>query len=322
MALAKEKPRSPESPRKSRLFSFAGAKTEVVSTLTSQYKHCHSDLVFSQEIGKPHSPMDEALEPGPVRRGCVWSRRSHDGKKTFPRRLQVSGTSSSPQGTWESFWTSCGQAYHPTKTLRCGLRHQLHRKEKRRGKPTSGMADNVDNVSIDSWDIEIEVDADDERCHERLPSSSQRLSWFTIMCLILNRSIGTGIFATPTKIIIGTGNVGPALVMWVCGGLVALSALHVWNELGLTIPRNRGRSVPRSGGEKNYVRGSRPAMLSSRADQASSLNTWSDRPASSSPVSTALSSSFWATCREMPFSLGSMSWRPLATKIPPKPKVL
>ncbi|KAF7506036.1 hypothetical protein GJ744_012283 [Endocarpon pusillum] len=111
---------------------------------------------------------------------------------------------------------------------------------------------NVENASIDSWNNESEPDPDDERCHERLPSSSQRLGWFTIMCLILNRSIGTGIFATPTKIIIGTGNVGPALVMWVCGGLVALSALHVWNELGLTIPRNRGRSVPRSGGEKNY----------------------------------------------------------------------
>lgn len=133
----------------------------------------------------------------------------------------------------------------------------------------NGNVDNVENVSIDSWDSGSEADADDERCHERLPSSSQRLSWFTIMCLILNRSIGTGIFATPTEIIIGTGNVGPALVMWVCGGLVALSGLHVWNELGLTIPRNGGRSVPRSGGEKNYVRGARPAILSSRADQAS-----------------------------------------------------
>jgi hypothetical protein len=43
-------------------------------------------------------------------------------------------------------------------------------------------------------------------------------------------------------------------MMWVFGGLVALSGLHVWNELGLSVPRKFEKSVPRSGGEKNFVR--------------------------------------------------------------------
>lgn len=108
-------------------------------------------------------------------------------------------------------------------------------------------------ASDDSWNESINVDPDDEHCVDSFPSRGQRLGWFTVMCLILNRSIGTGVFATPSKIIVASGNVGPALLMWIAGGLVALSGLHVWNELGLTIPRHNGRSVPRSGGEKNYV---------------------------------------------------------------------
>ena len=66
--------------------------------------------------------------------------------------------------------------------------------------------------------------------------------------------LGTGVFATPSKIFLGVGNAGTSLLLWAFGGLVALAGLHVWNELGLSVPRKYERSVPRSGGEKNYVR--------------------------------------------------------------------
>jgi hypothetical protein len=115
---------------------------------------------------------------------------------------------------------------------------------------------------------------------ERSPRGKQRLGWFTVMCLILNRSIGSihpeiyerraqriltsfpigsGVFATPSKIILSTGNVGPSLVLWVIGGVVALAGLYTWTELGLSVPRRvdpesrEEKSVPCNGGEKNFV---------------------------------------------------------------------
>lgn len=70
--------------------------------------------------------------------------------------------------------------------------------------------------------------------------------------------IGTGIFATPRDIIVATGSVGASLILWVLGGIIALAGVHVWNELGLSLPRREDlegteRSAPCSGGEKNYV---------------------------------------------------------------------
>ena len=114
-----------------------------------------------------------------------------------------------------------------------------------------------DSESIDrrdGWHEGVYVDSDDEHVAvEVLPSRSQRLGSFTLICLILNRAIGSGIFATPSKIIVATGNVGPAMIMWALGGLAALCGLYAWNELGSTILRTNRKSVPRSGGEKNYV---------------------------------------------------------------------
>ena len=64
---------------------------------------------------------------------------------------------------------------------------------------------------------------------------------------------------TPLIIFQGTGSLGGLLFLWALGGIFALCGLSVWLELGLSIPFRRipGRqektSVPRSGGEKNYV---------------------------------------------------------------------
>jgi amino acid transporter len=62
---------------------------------------------------------------------------------------------------------------------------------------------------------------------------------------ILNRMIGTGIFATPSGIFALSGSVGLALFMWVAGTLIAFAGLLVYIEFGTAIPRN--------GGEKNYL---------------------------------------------------------------------
>lgn len=57
--------------------------------------------------------------------------------------------------------------------------------------------------------------------------------------------VGTGIFATPSAILQLSGSVGLSLFLWVAGMLIAYAGLSVYMEFGTTIPRN--------GGEKNYL---------------------------------------------------------------------
>jgi hypothetical protein len=58
----------------------------------------------------------------------------------------------------------------------------------------------------------------------------------------------------------GTDSVGYALVFWVIGAIVSMAGVLVYTEFGLTVPRLKiegqevKESVPRNGGEKNYVR--------------------------------------------------------------------
>ncbi|KAL1740232.1 amino acid permease-domain-containing protein, partial [Schizophyllum fasciatum] len=63
--------------------------------------------------------------------------------------------------------------------------------------------------------------------------------------LIFNRMIGTGIFTTPSSILLLSGSVGLALFIWVAGMLIAAAGMAVYLEFGTGLPRN--------GGEKNYL---------------------------------------------------------------------
>jgi hypothetical protein len=81
--------------------------------------------------------------------------------------------------------------------------------------------------------------------------------------LILNRTIGTGIFAQPSNILALAGSAGLALLLWGLGGIIIMSLLLCWLELGMTVPLfnhvdEDGNpvvvSTPRSGGDKNFVR--------------------------------------------------------------------
>jgi hypothetical protein len=57
----------------------------------------------------------------------------------------------------------------------------------------------------------------------------------------------------------GVDSVGVAIILWVIGSIIVLMAFSIYLELGLSTPKYRLRghqnlvSVPRSGGEKNYV---------------------------------------------------------------------
>ncbi|KAK4031491.1 amino acid permease-domain-containing protein [Parachaetomium inaequale] len=63
--------------------------------------------------------------------------------------------------------------------------------------------------------------------------------------LVVNRIIGTGIFATPGAILALSGSVGLSLFIWVAGTLIAAAGTAVYMEFGTAIQRN--------GGEKNYL---------------------------------------------------------------------
>ncbi|MCJ1460573.1 hypothetical protein MMC28_010955 [Mycoblastus sanguinarius] len=101
------------------------------------------------------------------------------------------------------------------------------------------------------------------------PKPPQRLEWFSVVCIICNRMIGTGIFSTPTTVIQYTHGVGITLLFWLGGAIAAMAGILVYMEFGLTTPRyyfmGQGKiSVPRNGGELHYLKDiiRRPLFLS------------------------------------------------------------
>jgi amino acid transporter len=104
--------------------------------------------------------------------------------------------------------------------------------------------------------IDLVVDSDTRKTYA--PSHRQKIHSFTVACLILNRTIGSGIFVTPAKILRATDSVGTSIIIWAVGGFISLCALIVWLEFGLSTPQRKVaggemQCVPRSGGEKNYA---------------------------------------------------------------------
>lgn len=89
------------------------------------------------------------------------------------------------------------------------------------------------------------------------PGEQFRLGYIDVVCLILNRMIGSGIFMAPLKVMVGTQSTGASLLFWLAGVVYAFSGMHVYIEFGLNVPRiifkGVEQSVPRSGGDLHYV---------------------------------------------------------------------
>ncbi|KAM0232655.1 hypothetical protein ACHAP5_010662 [Fusarium lateritium] len=89
------------------------------------------------------------------------------------------------------------------------------------------------------------------------PKEAFKLGYFDVMCLVLNRMIGTGIFNSPQRVMEGTRSTGASLLLWLAGIIYCLSGVHVYIEYGLNVPRYTingiEQSVPRSGGDLNYL---------------------------------------------------------------------
>ncbi|KAL8661586.1 MAG: hypothetical protein Q9202_005472 [Teloschistes flavicans] len=126
-----------------------------------------------------------------------------------------------------------------------------------------------DQARVDEAIRESGADPSDDRVLVRSTPDSQKLGPGTVMCTILNRTIGSGIFVTPAIVLRSTSSVGVSLLFWSFGAVMGMSALLVWLEFGLSIPKfelpNRDENgmvreegvslqcVPRNGGEKNYL---------------------------------------------------------------------
>lgn len=102
------------------------------------------------------------------------------------------------------------------------------------------------------------ADLDDEQAHNQLPvvesqeelvidevPQGRQLGVISATFLIVNRIVGTGVFATSSTILQQSGSVGMSLLYWVIGAIIAGCGFAVYAEFATMMPRN--------GGELNYL---------------------------------------------------------------------
>src|SRR6476660_5903705 len=90
-----------------------------------------------------------------------------------------------------------------------------------------------------------------------LQSATQKIGWFTAVCVLVSNIIGGGIFSTTGFMARDLGNPMLILLLWFIGALFALGGAMVYGELGAVLPH--------AGGDYVYLRetyGSLVAFLS------------------------------------------------------------
>lgn len=150
------------------------------------------------------------------------------------------------------------------------------------------MLEDDDQQRVDQAKDEVGADKSGTRLLVLNASQKQKLGFWTVVCTVINRAIGTrlyfpdllwelqlnkwklgtGVFVTPAILLKATGSPGASLLLWSLGAITSICSLLVWLEFGLSIPKfelpNRKeddspaegvslQNVPKSGGEKNYV---------------------------------------------------------------------
>lgn len=135
--------------------------------------------------------------------------------------------------------------------------------------------------------VDEEIEYDHQRV-DRAPLQDDKIGRITVVLLILNRTIGSGIFLTPHRVLAGAGCVGGALLLWVLGAFISLCGLYVWLECGLSMPQRtiRGeanpRGVPRECSVHQSACGSIDTNMQAQAEKKTSSN--SCFPAALTPI--------------------------------------
>ncbi|KAF8518434.1 high affinity methionine permease [Hysterangium stoloniferum] len=104
-------------------------------------------------------------------------------------------------------------------------------------------------ISDDRVPLYTGSSAERQRAHgegfDDVPAEKRQLGVMSVVSLIINRMIGTGIYSTPSVVLRASGSVGLFLVSWIIGAIVTSVGMAVYVEFGTALPR--------SGGEKNYL---------------------------------------------------------------------
>ncbi|CCU82854.1 large neutral amino acids transporter [Blumeria hordei DH14] len=71
----------------------------------------------------------------------------------------------------------------------------------------------------------------------------KNLTYLNGLSLIVGCVIGSGVFSSPSQIIINSGSIGASLVLWLVAGLLAWTGASSYAELGGAIPLNGGSQI-------------------------------------------------------------------------------
>src|ERR1044071_2255591 len=77
----------------------------------------------------------------------------------------------------------------------------------------------------------------------RMQSASQKIGWFTAVCVLVSNIIGGGIFSTTGFMARDLGDPILILLLWFVGALFALGGAMVYGELGAALPHAGGDYV-------------------------------------------------------------------------------
>ncbi|KAF2272400.1 uncharacterized protein EI97DRAFT_445851 [Westerdykella ornata] len=122
-----------------------------------------------------------------------------------------------------------------------------------------------DNTSTHSGNDSLDLEEEDRRYLEALndehhvatKTTRHPLGLFSVVAIILQQMIGTGIFRTPWTLMQVTGSVGITLIFWFVGAITAMAGAVLYIEFGVSLPRHlidgRVEPVVRNGGDLNYV---------------------------------------------------------------------
>ncbi|VDB85968.1 Bgt-1211 [Blumeria graminis f. sp. tritici] len=71
----------------------------------------------------------------------------------------------------------------------------------------------------------------------------KNLTYLNGLSLIVGCVIGSGVFSSPSQIIVNSGSIGASLVLWLVAGLLAWTGASSYAELGGAIPLNGGSQI-------------------------------------------------------------------------------
>lgn len=100
--------------------------------------------------------------------------------------------------------------------------------------PDTGL---LNHAAPRMYQLEVE---NDSSIHPPQVLRSPHLTFLNIFALLVGMIIGSGIFATPSRVDSNVPSPGAAIIIWVVAGTVAWTGAASFAELGAAIPKNGG----------------------------------------------------------------------------------